>query len=231
MIATTCYVESITQLTSTVHKIILTPDTAIDFKAGQYLQVVMGEKDKRPFSIANSPHNSNFIELHLGADPANKYAFEVLQTCQNDKQIDVEIGLGDAYLRTENCPCIIVAGGTGYSYAKSILYSILEEQPNRLVSLYWGAKAIADLYELDELRSLAITHPNFTFKPVLENPPSDWKSHTGWVHKAVMNDISNFSEYHVYAAGRFEMASAIRDEYSIKGLVKHQLFGDAYAFI
>ena len=73
-----CTVESIEAQTSIVHKVVLTPEFPLEFKAGQYLQVVMGENDKRPFSIANAPSSSNKIELHIGADPANSYAFEVL---------------------------------------------------------------------------------------------------------------------------------------------------------
>ncbi|GAL13453.1 NAD(P)H-flavin reductase [Vibrio astriarenae] len=61
----------------------LHPDTPVLFKAGQYLTVVMGEKDKRPFSIASSPcRHEGELELHIGAAEHNAYAIEVVEAMQ-----------------------------------------------------------------------------------------------------------------------------------------------------
>lgn len=226
-----CTVESIEAQTSIVHKVVLVPEQALDFKAGQYLQVVMGEKDKRPFSIASSPSHSNKLELHIGADPANSYAFEVLTQCREAGKLQVEAPFGQAFLRDSNKPAIIVAGGTGYSYAKSIVLNCLEQQTDRELTLYWGAKTVSDLYEISELEALSILHPRFTFIPVVEEPSTDWTGHVGWVHKAVLKDINNFCGKQVYTAGRFEMSAVIREEFCLQGLDKNELFGDAYAFI
>lgn len=43
-----CKVKSIKPLASNTYQILLHPETPVAFKAGQYLMVVMGEKDKRP---------------------------------------------------------------------------------------------------------------------------------------------------------------------------------------
>jgi aquacobalamin reductase/NAD(P)H-flavin reductase len=231
MKAINCTVESIEAQTSIVHKVILVPEQALGFKAGQYLQVVMGEKDKRPFSIASAPSHPNKLELHIGADPANSYAFEVLTECREKGKLQVEAPLGKAFLRDSNKPAIIVAGGTGYSYAKSILLSCLEEQTERELTLYWGAKKASDLYETSELEALSALHPRFTFVPVVEEPCTNWTGHIGWVHKAVLKDINNFAGKQVYTAGRFEMSAVIRDDFCLHGLDKDELFGDAYAII
>ena len=47
-----CKVEKIEPLTDTIKRIVLIPDSPLNFVAGQYLQIVMAEDDKRPFSIA-----------------------------------------------------------------------------------------------------------------------------------------------------------------------------------
>jgi aquacobalamin reductase/NAD(P)H-flavin reductase len=226
-----CKVESIEAKTAIVHKVILLPEFPVEFIAGQYLQVVMGEKDKRPFSIASAPSSPNKLELHIGADPANKYAFEVLTKCKTEGSLIVEAPLGKAFLRKSHLPAIIVAGGTGYSYAKSIVLDCIESQPDREIKLYWGAKTIDDLYEYSELESMSLTHPNFSFFPVVEYPSDDWLGRVGWVHKAVIRDIAEFSSKQVYTAGRFEMSATIRDEFCAIGLSTTELFGDAYAFI
>ncbi len=50
-----CKVKSIQTLACNTYQILLHPESPVSFKAGQYLMVVMGEKDKRPFYIASSP--------------------------------------------------------------------------------------------------------------------------------------------------------------------------------
>ncbi|MGB3724664.1 MAG: NAD(P)H-flavin reductase [Glaciecola sp.] len=231
MITVQSKVVSIEPLTPYVLKLILDAQQAINFKPGQYLQVVMGEGDKRPFSIASMPSQDNLIELHIGATPDNSYAYEVVEKARQEQSLTVEIGLGNAFLRESERPLIVIAGGTGYSYAKSIVLSCLQQQPQRDIHLYWGAKNAEDLYEADDLSALATLHPHFIFIPVVENPNADWEGKTGMVHQAVMADFTSLSDTQVYTAGRFEMSAVIRDAFVPLGLDSNHLFGDAYAYI
>ena len=66
-----CKVKSIEPLACNTFQILLHPEEPVEFKAGQYLMVEMGEKDKRPFSIASSPcRHQGELELHIGAGRA-----------------------------------------------------------------------------------------------------------------------------------------------------------------
>ena len=60
-------VVAISPLTEFVNKVILKPQQPVTFEAGQYMQLVLGEKDKRAFSIASRPSQCDEIELHIGA--------------------------------------------------------------------------------------------------------------------------------------------------------------------
>ncbi len=226
-----CKVAAITPLTEVVYKVELTPAQPVDFKAGQYIMVHMGEKDKRPFSIANPAYDNGRIELHIGADEKNAYATEVLDRMRNEGEITLSGGHGEANLQADGSEIILVAGGTGFSYTWSILQQALKDNSDANVTLYWGGRTLADLYLYDELTALAAQHPNFTFSPVVEFPEEGWQGKTGWVHKAVMTDHPDLSDKQVYIAGRFEMAKVARDDFAECGLPTDKLFGDAYAFI
>jgi aquacobalamin reductase/NAD(P)H-flavin reductase len=227
-----CKVEKIESLTDTIKRIVLIPATPLNFIAGQYLQIVMAEDDKRPFSIANAPRADGSIELHIGAEPGNQYAGQVLEKMLKDKVVDVEGGLGEAILKqSEPQATILLAGGTGFSYTLSILQQLLSKPLEAPVFLYWGTRTINDMYAFDELSTLAKQHPLFTFIPVVENPEKNWAGKTGWVHQVVLEDIKDLATYQVYVAGRFEMAKVVRDDFIKQGLPITSLFGDAYAFI
>lgn len=231
MITLDTSVVSIDSLTPYVLKVVLDAKQVVDFKAGQYLQVLMGEKDKRPFSIANMPTNNGLIELHIGATPDNPYAFEVIELAKSSGHLTVEIGLGNAYRRDNPAPAILIAGGTGYTYTKSILFDCLREEPTREVHLYWGAKSIDDLYDATMLQQLAKQHEYFHFHPVVELPEANWTGKSGLVHEAVLTDFPRLENKHVYVAGRFEMAGVIKAAYLPLGLDENHLFGDAFAYL
>lgn len=227
-----CQVESITPLTDVVQHVVLVPDTNADFKAGQYLSVVMGDKDKRPFSIANAPRKDGKLELHIGAAPGNTYASEVLDKMRTAQKVTVECGLGNAYLRSEKRkPIILLAGGTGFSYTYSLLQALVAQDYHEPVFLYWGARTKADMYAFDELVALDKKIYQFTFVPVVDQPDDTWTGKTGWVHKAVLADFTGLEPYQVYLAGRFEMAGVAREDFHNKGLHLDNLYGDAYEFI
>lgn len=75
-----CQVKSVQPLATHTYQILLQPEHAVAYQAGQYLMVVMGEKDKRPFSLASSPCRSNGeLELHIGAADHSAFAHQVVE--------------------------------------------------------------------------------------------------------------------------------------------------------
>lgn len=226
-----CQVASISPLTDVVYKVELSAPSPLDFKAGQYALVHMGENDKRPFSIANGAYDNSRIELHIGAEPGNDYAGQVLARMKEDGEVTISVGHGEAYLQPNQLPIVLIAGGTGFSYAYSILQQHIHSGDTTPLTLYWGGREKSALYLASELEALASHNDNFTFVPVVEVSDDSWKGRTGWVHHAVMEDYTSFADTQVYVAGRFEMAKTVREDFTQKGLKPENLFGDAFAFI
>lgn len=227
-----CQVEKIEPLTPIVSRVVLIPSQPMSFAAGQYLKVVMSEKDRRPFSIANAPNDDDRLELHIGAGEGNSYASEVLDRMTQEGKITVDGGHGNAFLRDiAPCPTILLAGGTGFSYTYSILQKLVKQNSAEPIFLYWGTRTREDMYAFEELLKLDNQVKHFRFMPVFEQPPTEWDGRVGLVHQAVLNDFVSLEPYHVYVAGRFEMAGVAREDFHNKGLLLENLYGDAYEFI
>ncbi|MFS2223244.1 NAD(P)H-flavin reductase [Pantoea sp. B65] len=228
-----CKVTSVEAITDTVYRVRLVPEADFSFHAGQYLMVVMDERDKRPFSLASTPMEKDIIELHIGASELNLYAMAVMERIQQQREITVDIPHGDAWLREEgNRPLILIAGGTGFSYARSILLTALAQQPQREIAIYWGGRELKHLYDLDELNALAVKYPNLKVVPVVEQPEEGWEGRNGTVLTAVMQDYGTLSEHDIYIAGRFEMAKIARERFCAeRGALEAHMYGDAFAFI
>lgn len=228
-----CNVASIETMTDTVFRVHLIPDGPFSFKAGQYLMVLMDENDHRPFSIASPPMQQQSIELHIGASQMNLYAMAVMERIIRDNFIDIELPHGDAWLREQQeRPLLLIAGGTGFSYIRSILITALTQNPAHQIFLYWGGRKAEHLYDLIELEALSQRYPQLDVVPIIEQPDSAWRGRTGDVLSAVMADFDCLSAYDIYIAGRFEMAKIARDRFSIERKADvNRIFGDAFAFI
>jgi len=235
MKTTSCQIVSLTSLTAHVFKVLLKPTEKVDFIPGQYLNFVMSEEDKRPFSIASSP-NSDLIELQIGAFVADSYPMQVIdriKSAQKDnKSVTIEVAAGNAQLRTDSeRPLLLLAGGTGFSYIKSMFEYLAEQNSQRHIMVYWGLREITAAYELEETAAIIAKLPHANFIPVIENASDKWQGKTGLVHEAVMHDIISLEPYDIYLAGRFEMVGAIRGDFIEHGALIEHMYADAFAFI
>jgi len=233
MTTLSCKVTSVDAITDTVYRVRLVPEAAFSFRAGQYLMVVMDERDKRPFSMASTPDQHDYIELHIGASELNLYAMAVMDRILKEREIIIDIPHGEAWLRDdEERPMVLIAGGTGFSYVRSILLTSLAKTPDRDITIYWGGREAKHLYDLSELEALSVTHPNLRVVPVVEQPDEEWRGRSGTVLAAVLQDFGSLSGHDIYIAGRFEMAKIARDLFcNERGAREDRLFGDAFAFI
>lgn len=141
----------------------------------------MGERDKRPFSIASCPSKTDTVELHIGATADNPYAMEVIEKLRAQGEITIEVPLGQAsYRAASERPIILIAGGTGFSYTWSILQAHLRRDTQRPVTLYWGGRAVNDLYYDAKLRALSEQHANFHYRLWLKKPRATGMAPSAW---------------------------------------------------
>lgn len=233
-----CKVKSIQPLASNTFQILLHPEQPVAFKAGQYLMVVMGEKDKRPFSIASSPcRHEGELELHIGAAEHNAYALEVVQAMsqalEQGSNIIIDAPHGDAWVQEDSeRSLLLIAGGTGFSYVRSILDHCVAQQMPHAIYLYWGGRDEDQLYAKAELEAISAQNENIHFIPVVENASERWTGKVGNVLQAIDQDFDSLADFDIYIAGRFEMAGAARELFTQKKQAsRERMFADAYAFI
>ncbi|EWH09257.1 FMN reductase [Catenovulum agarivorans DS-2] len=225
-----CEVIEISPLTEFVYQVKLKPKQPFEFIAGQYIELLLSESDKRPFSIANAPSKDGFIELQIGAAVQDDYTSAAMAHLQNNSTVTIAGPSGNAGLRPySQQPVILMAGGTGFSYTRSIALALLQQKPTAPVYLYWGLRNQAAAYELDFW--YAQESANFKFIPVIENPDENWSGRSGNVIDAVLADFPSLQDYQVYSAGRFEMVGKARKAFIEKGLSKDNVFADAFAFM
>ncbi|MFO1398760.1 MAG: cytochrome b N-terminal domain-containing protein [Burkholderiales bacterium] len=201
------------------------------FYAGQYLNVILQDGERRSFSFATAPHQEREIELQIRHIPNGRYTSHVFTAMKPGDRVEFEGPLGSFFLREDSTkPLIFVAGATGFAPVKSMLEHAFRIGMQRRVYLYWGVRSLADLYMADLPRQWAREHANFTFVPVLSAPaPQDqWTGRTGLVHEAIVADFPDLSGHQIYACGSVAMVEAAHPAFRARGMTQDDCFSDAF---
>jgi CDP-4-dehydro-6-deoxyglucose reductase len=204
------------------------------FLAGQFVEFVLANGERRAYSIASAPSIEGVvsIELHVRHTPGGLFTDYVFDGMKVHDLVRMELPLGTFFLREDSDkPLVLLASGTGFAPMKSILQYAQQKQINRPMTLYWGGRTRADLYDMDWVERYAAENKGFKFIPVVSDatPACGWNGRTGFVHRAVMEDFPDLSKHQVYACGApIVIDSAKRDFAEQCGLPRQEFFADSF---
>ena len=203
----------------------------MNFIAGQYVAVQLDDGTKRSYSIANPPHESDKLQLHIRLVKGGKFTSHVFDGMKEGDILQVEGPLGTFFLHEESDkPIIFMTGNTGFAPIKGMVEHALKVGLNRSMVLYWGARTPADFYLSDLPEKWQQEHGNFKFIPVLSEPKPEheWRGRVGLVTEAILQDYQKLDGYQIYACGPPLMVDAGRAPFMAKGLPEDQYFSDAF---
>jgi len=202
------------------------------FRAGQYIEFLLRDGKRRSYSMANAPHMSDQISLHIRHMPGGLFTDQVFSTLKERDILRIEGPQGTFFLREDsNKPIILLASGTGFAPIKAIVEHAFEQNSNRPMTLYWGGRRPADLYMHQLCLDWAASHANFSYVPVVSDaiPEDQWTGRSGFVHQAVLDDFNDLSGMQVYACGApIVVDSAKRDFSARAGLPVDEFYADAF---
>ena len=224
-------VQAIERLAADVIKLSLKLPTneRLQFLAGQYIEFMLKDGKRRAFSIANAPHDDDFLTLHIRHVPGGLFTDHVFNTMKEKEIMRLQGPLGTFFLREESAkPMILLAGGTGFAPIKSLVEHALHAGMTRPMNIYWGARDLAGLYLPELPAQWAAEHAHITYVPVLSD--EDWSGRKGFVHKAVLEDHADLSAFQVYACGAPAMIDAARADFLAAGMPEDEFFADSFSF-
>lgn len=229
-----CRVHKMERLAEDVMVLLLKLPTneRLQFLPGQYISILLKDQKPRSFSLANAPHNDEFLELHIRLIAGGTFTKHVFNEMKERDILRFKGPLGTFFLReNSDKPVILVASGTGFAPVKAIVEYALHIGLNRPIHFYWGARKLADLYMLEKARQWESN--GIRFIPVLSEPlhGDNWQGRTGLVHQAVLEDFNDLSGYEVYVCGAPVMVDAAhRDFTSLRRLPEDAYFSDMFTF-
>jgi NAD(P)H-flavin reductase/ferredoxin len=200
------------------------------FRAGQYLRVKSPDGTARNFSMANPPQESDGAHLHIRHIEGGRFSEAVLKHLKLGDRVKVEIPFGDFFLREDTeRPIICLATGAGFAPVKSIVEYLIRRGSVRPVKFYWSGRQLNDLYMRELPEKWARKLSWFEFTPVLTAPDPSWSGRRGLIHRAVLRDVPDLSNYQVYACGNPLMIRKARADFTREGgLPEDQFFAEPF---
>jgi Na+-transporting NADH:ubiquinone oxidoreductase subunit F len=232
-------VVKIRELTYDIKEITLkiSDSDGISFKAGQFIQFEIPEYELsreavyRPYSISNPPSQNHTVQLEVRYVPngiGTTYIHKYLK--ENDK-VSLNGPFGKFYLRESDNDIVFIAGSTGLSPVRSILYDMAERKINRKAMFLFGATSRKDLFLVDEMRELEKALPNFKYIPALSKPePEDnWDGESGLITDVASKYIQSGDKTEAYLCGSPAMINACVKILKAKGITEDRIFYDRFA--
>ena len=208
----------------------------VKFKAGQYLQVVLPDGQRRSYSMANSPHESDAVQLHIRHVPQGHFSEGILGQLQVGDQLTVELPHGDFWLREDSeRPMLLVAGGSGITPILSIMKTVLAREPLSRFTLVYGNRMLRSTMfkeEIEDLKNRYLTR--VSLHHVFSDDPTDAPLNMGLMNR---DKIAEFlagvlpadSVDQVYICGPFQMndeAEAALQRQEVAHLMRVSMLGE-----
>jgi NAD(P)H-flavin reductase/hemoglobin-like flavoprotein len=180
----------------------LRPYLPMPFRPGQYTRIEVPELPGvwRPYSLAGAPRRDDVVELHVRAKTLEGVSGTLVhRTDVGDK---VRLARPEGYMGLPERPerdLLLIAGDTGVAPLKALLTELAATGDSRSAVLFWGARTLDELYDIDEIAEIARACKRATVVPVIsEGNPGPYAS--GLVTDAVAA-YGEWSEHEVYLAG------------------------------
>ncbi|WP_296057138.1 FAD-binding oxidoreductase [uncultured Amphritea sp.] len=235
-----CDIAAVEQLSHDVYRVRLhlpvTGRHAIEFHAGQYLEMLLPDQRRAAFSIGSAPDFSSDIELHIRRMPEGELSVAIMEHLQNNPSVEIELPKGECYLESTSLKpdttIILAAASTGFAQIKSIAEHLLANQVKNPIHIYWGARVEADFY-LEKLPlQWAHEHTNVHVHLVVSEPGNSpgWGGRTALLPAAVVADFDNFDNVEIFTSGSPAMVYALLDACEAQGLNEAQMHSDVFAY-
>ena len=223
-------IDSINLVSHNVVEVVLRtpPVSRLEFRAGQYLDVIGPNGVRRSYSIANAPREEGKLKLEIRKVEGGQLSQYWFNEARSNDLLRLEGPHGTFCLRPKSSKnLILLATGTGIAPIKAILEELDssksdEAQMYEAIYLYWGGRSQEDIYWLPDFPDLPLT-----FMPVLSRA-YEWSGRSGYIQDAVLADQLDLGTSVVYACGSESMIQSAKATLVAAGLSAKQFYSDAF---
>ena len=182
-------------------------DRTVTYREGQYAVLELEPQLRRCYSMAAASGDSQvqFIAKRYGGGQGSGALFSL----PLHAVVPIELPYGDMWLRHDDRPILLIAGGTGISAILALAHRLAVVGDPRPVHAFYGAGSEPELVCRQQLADLVEGLPDGRLRTATAHPCADTSILTGFVTDALMAHPEGLETAHIYLAGPPPMVDAV----------------------
>jgi CDP-4-dehydro-6-deoxyglucose reductase len=223
-------IRSLRPLSSDVIEARLVSDSAIDFRAGQYVTIVRDDGLARSYSIASLPEEGE-LELHIRKVPQGAMSGWFHEAAKAGDRVGVIGPAGECFYVAgrEDQPLLLAGTGTGLAPLYGIVRDAVARGHRGPIHLFHGALHRGGLYLVDELRALSQRFPQVQYTPAVLRGDDEGDGVTiGPLDRVIASRIPKLSGWRGYVCGDPTIVQSLKMKLFLAGMASREIFADAF---
>lgn len=208
----------------------LEPSRALDYRAGQFINLRRADGLARSYSLASVPGEDAYLELHVRRMKNGAMSPWLADELEVGAEIDIQGPNGDCVHapRSADQSLLLIGTGSGLAPLVGIVRTALAAGHAGPIHLYHGSSTRAGLYLVEELRALAARHPNFHYTPCVSREAADGYFRPGRADTVAFAHHPALAGWRVHLAGHPGMVDAATAHAARAGARAEDILADAF---
>jgi len=219
-------------LNESVMRIRLKTEQAVDYIAGQFINVKHPNTDAtRSYSLASLP-SEDALELHIKRVPDGKMSGYLHDDVQLGDTLMFNGPSGECFYTDSNVeqPLLLIAVGTGLAPLYGILRDALAHGHQGEIQIFHGSLAVQGLYYMDELYALAEKNEHVHYTPCVLHGDAPRDGQQGDIQHIVQQAIPDLKGWRVYICGDPAIVKALKQASFMAGAGMNDIYSDPFEF-
>lgn len=208
----------------------LETDEALDYFAGQFVNLQREDGLMRSYSISNNRIHSKNLSFHIRRLKQGKFSSWAHDQLNIGDRIAVSDPQGTCYYQPNDRqqPIVLIGTGSGLAPLAGIISEALYENHQGDIYLYHGSRDMNGLYWVDEMKQLANQHTNFYYRPCVSQGKSTEEAFAGRANEVAFNELPDLKGWKVFLCGHPEMVNQSKRQAFMQGAAFADIYADSF---
>ncbi|WP_408097923.1 FAD-binding oxidoreductase [Peredibacter sp. HCB2-198] len=204
-------------------------DSPLEYKAGQFVNVIREDQLCRSYSLA-SVSNNQTLELHVRKVPQGMMSNWLYDAELLGHKITLSGPVGECYLthEMENDDLLLLGVGTGLAPLYGIVQEAIANGFKGKITLFHGGLRLESLYLVEELKNLEEKCPQFQYFPAYLTGESREGFLQGDLVELLKKHEFDIKNTTVMVCGDPDMVKKLKQTVFLKGVPSKKIFSDAF---
>lgn len=222
-------IESIEPLNAAVMRVGVRVENPLDYRPGQYINVLRDDGLARSYSLASVPEEDDLLELHVAAVPNGKMSGWFHNGEARGARVDLLGPVGNCfYVPGSPSQALFLAGtGTGLAPLYGIVRDALRRGHAGPIYLFHGSVRPEGLYLVEEIRALATRHANLQYYACALQGSADGVV-TAPLDRFSLETVPKLAGFKVYLCGHPDFVRLMQRKTFLAGASLPNIYADAF---